>query len=189
MNPELITILKNNGLAIVATDTLYGVLGNAQSEAVVQRIYELKGRDENKPFIILIPDIASLAQFGVEISDAEKEKLLQWWPASLTVILSVAEDKQEQFSYLHRGTNELAFRMPHKELLLELLKETGPLVAPSANPQGKEPAHTIEEARDYFGDKVDHYEDEGRVEGLASTIIRLKDGEITVIRQGSVSVF
>ena len=136
MDAELIDILKNNGIAIVATDTLYGVLGNAHSEAVVQHIYELKGRDENKPFIILIPDIKSLFQFGAVLSDTEKQKLAQYWPGAVTVILPLTERGQEKFAYLHRGTNELAFRMPGKQSLLELLKRAGPLVAPSANPQG-----------------------------------------------------
>jgi len=188
MNAELINILKNNGIAIVATDTLYGVLGNAHSEAVVQHIYELKGRDEDKPFIILIPDIGSLAQFGAVLSNTEKQKLAQYWPGAVTVIVPLAEAWREKFAYLHRGTNELAFRMPGKQSLLDLLKETGPLVAPSANPQGKEPAHTINEAQTYFGDEVDFYQDGGTVAGLPSTIIRLKDQHITIIRQGAVSV-
>jgi L-threonylcarbamoyladenylate synthase len=188
MSTELIEILKNNGLAIVTTDTLYGVLGNARSEQVVQRIYDLKGRDENKPFIVLIPSIESLQHFGIALSDFEREKVSQWWPGPVTVILPLPENYQKHFSYLHRGTNELAFRIPAKESLLELLKQTGPLVAPSANPQGKEPANTIEEARAYFGNGIDVYEDAGRVEGLPSTIVRLKDSQIKVIRQGAVSV-
>ncbi len=78
--------------------------------------------------------------------------------------------------------------MPDKSELIELLKETGPLVAPSANPQGKPPAKTIDEAQAYFGDSVDHYEDAGVVEGEPSTIISFQNGEMTVIRQGAVRI-
>ncbi len=188
MEQNVVTILKSNGIAVVATDTLYGILGAAYNEAVVRRIYELKGRDENKPFIILIPTIETLTQFGIVLSDSEKEKMSQWWPAPLTVILPIPEDRQEQFSYLHRGTNEIAFRMPDKGSLRALLQETGPLVAPSANPQGQAPAQTIEMAKEYFGDNVDYYADEGEVQGQPSTIIRLHNGAITLIRQGVYSI-
>ena len=172
----------------MATDTLYGVLGNALHRDAVERIYEVKGRDENKPFIILIPSIETLSQFGIALGDDEKIFLQKYWPGPITVILPVPEEYQEQFLYLHRGTNELAFRLPAKESLQNLLKETGSLVAPSANPQGLQPALTIQEAKDYFGDTVDYYEDAGRVEGLPSTIVRITHGKITVIRQGAITV-
>jgi L-threonylcarbamoyladenylate synthase len=188
MNTAIVTTLKNNGIAIAATDTLYGILGVASSEAVVQRIYDLKGRDEHKPFIILISNIEDLLGFGVVLSEFEKQKLLQWWPGAVTVIMSIAESKRESSRYLHRGTNELAFRLPAKPSLVELLKETGPLVAPSANPQGQEPSYTIAEAKAYFGNSVDYYEDEGEVRGIASTIVRFHNGQIELIRQGSVSL-
>ncbi len=188
MNEFLITTLAHNGLAIIATDTLYGIVGKATEKEVVEHIYEVKGRDENKPFIILVPSIATLETFGVLLTDNDREKISQWWPGPVTVILPVAPAYQEALSYLHRGTNELAFRMPGKPSLIELLQHTGPLVAPSANPQGKEPAHTMAEAKEYFGDAIAYYEDEGEVHGLPSTIVRLQNGEITVIRQGAISV-
>jgi L-threonylcarbamoyladenylate synthase len=188
MSEELATVLNNDGIAVAATDTLYGVLGSARSEEVVERIYKIKGRDEVKPFIVLVPSIEVLKEFGVELSQGDTDTLDAFWPGALTVILPVAEKDRERLSYLHRGTDELAFRLPAKEPLLELLQETGPLVAPSANLQGMEPAHTIEEAQAYFGNAVDWYEDGGEVTGLPSTIVRMHDGEMTVVRQGSVSV-
>ncbi|HTH92904.1 MAG TPA: L-threonylcarbamoyladenylate synthase [Candidatus Paceibacterota bacterium] len=185
---DLISVLKNNNIAIVATDTLYGILGNAFNKETVERIYDVKGRDENKPFIVLIPAIETVSQFGATLTDDNKAFLEKYWPGPLTVILPISPEYQEQFSYLHRGTNELAFRLPAKQSLQELLRQTGPLVAPSANPQGLSPAFTVEEAKNYFGDGIDYYQDEGRVEGLPSTIVRISNGEITVIRQGSISI-
>jgi L-threonylcarbamoyladenylate synthase len=188
MNTEIFHTLTNNGIAVIATDTLYGVLGNASNVAVVQRIYDLKGRDEHKPFIILISTIESLKDFDVVLTDKDMQVLNRLWPAPVTVIVPLSREGQQKFSYLHRGTNELAFRLPAKQSLVELLKETGPLVAPSANPQGQEPAHTIEDARAYFGNKIDIYGDEGKIDGIASTIIQLDNGKITIIRQGAVTV-
>lgn len=188
MNFKLITTLKDGGIAVLATDTLYGIVGSALHKETVERIYEIKGRDENKPFITLIPSIETLSDFGITPTDNEKAFLQKYWPGPVTVILPLPQEYQERFAYLHRGKNELTLRLPAKEALHHLLIETGPLVAPSANPQGLPPALTIEEAKNYFGDKIDHYEDEGRVESLPSTIVKLSNGQITLIRQGAVSV-
>ena len=188
MTTTLAEILVQEKIAIMATDTLYGIVGRALCESVVSRIYEVKGRDENKPFIILIPTIETLKDFGIVLSEKETEKIETLWPGSVTIILPLPLDRIERFSYLHRGTNTLAFRMPDSSELIELLKEMGPLVAPSANPQGKPPAKTIDEARAYFGDSVDHYEDAGVVAGEPSTIISFQNGEMAVIRQGTTRI-
>lgn len=188
MTASVAEILLQEKIAIIATDTLYGIVGRALSERVVNRIYEVKGRDENKPFIILIPSIETLKDFGIILSKEEKEKIETVWPGPVTIILQLPAETEVQFLYLHRGTHTLAFRMPYKGDLIELLKETGPLVAPSANPQGKSPATTIDEARGYFGEVVDHYEDGGMIQGEPSTIITLENGEVRVIRQGAVRI-
>ena len=64
--------------------------------------------------------------------------------------------------------------------MIDLLKETGPLVAPSANPEGEIPAKNIEEARKYFGNKVDFYIDEGKIISEPSTLVRIDEDEIKV---------
>jgi len=74
----------------------------------------------------------------------------------ITVVLNLRDRRKHR--YLHRGTGTLAFRIPSKDKLIELLKKTGfPVVAPSANPEGKKPAVDINEAIRYFGDKIDLY--------------------------------
>ncbi|MEO5646013.1 MAG: L-threonylcarbamoyladenylate synthase [Candidatus Paceibacterota bacterium] len=188
MNQDLIQVLNSNSIAVLATDTIYGVVASAHSTDAVARLYEIKGRDEGKPFIILIPSIDSLADFGVVLSAEDRTMLTTIWPNAVTVILPVDISQQEKFTYLHRGTNELAFRLPAKESLRVLLEQTGSLVAPSANPQGLSPAKTIAEARAYFANTVDFYEDGGAVEGNASTIVSLKNGTLTILRQGAVTI-
>ena len=69
--------------------------------------------------------------------------------------------------------------------MLDLLKQTGPLVAPSVNPEGQSPAKNIAEARKYFGDKVDFYQDGGRLGSLSSTVISVSDGVHKVVRFGA----
>ena len=81
----------------------------------------------------------------------------------------------------------LAFRLPKDKFVLQILKETGPLVAPSANPEGLPPAENLKQAREYFGDKVFYY-GRGGLQGAPSTLVSLNDGKVGVLRQGAVKI-
>ncbi len=184
MQKELIASLQKGNLAVIPTDTLYGLIGLALSKRAVSSIYTLKGRNEKKPLIILISNISELELFDVSVDAAAKKVLKEVWPGKVTVILPV---KGKKFEYLHRGTNSLAFRLPDVAKLRALIKKTGPLVAPSANPEGLPPAESIEEARKYLGEKV-MYVDGGKIKGKASTIVRLTENGFEILRQGSVKI-
>ena len=180
---KIVDILKNDGIGVMPTDTLYGVVGSAFSVNAVKKIYNIKGRDDKKAFIILIDSISTLKKFGFEIDDNLKRTLKKFWPGKVSIILSLPKDNLEKFNYLHRGEDSLAFRFPNKESLINILRRTGPLVAPSANTEGKEPALNVAEAKEYFGDKVDFYLAEGMLKSKPSALIKInEDGKIEVLR-------
>ncbi len=175
-------ILKEGGVGIIPTDTLYGIVAAAPSEVAVMRVYELKQRAPTKPCIILISSLEDLALFGIRLSEARRKVLSQYWPGPVSIIFSCGKNVPE---YLHRGTCTLAFRLPNDAGLIALLRESGPLIAPSANPEDLPPATTVEEAKKYFGSNVDFYTDAGEKIGAPSTIIALDEqGNITMIREG-----
>ncbi len=173
--------LKDGKPVVIKTETLYGILGNALNKNTVEYIYKIKGRKTNKPFIILISSINDLKKFGIAPNEIERRLLAL---RGLTVVLYINNPK---FRYLHRGTNSLAFRIPAKENLLELLRRLDfPLVAPSCNPEGKEPAKNVEEAIKYFGEKIPIYIDEGEnLNTKPSTIIKIKDNQVNILREGN----
>ena len=177
-------ILKNGGVGVIPTDTIYGIVGSALNKKTVERIYELRKRNFKKPMIVLISSINDLKLFGIKINLKVKRILSKIWPNKVSVILSC---KNKKFSYLHRGTDSLAFRFPKNKKLISFLKKTGPLVAPSANWESCEPSKSIKEARRYFKDKVDFYIDSGSKTSLPSTLIRVDKGEIGVIREGAMN--
>lgn len=177
---EIILKIKKDGIGILPTDTLYGIVGSAFSRRAVERIYEVKNRNPKKALIILISSIKDLEKFGIKINKELAKILEKFWPGKVSVILPCPYKK---FEYLHRGTKSLAFRLPNKKFLLEILKKTGPLVAPSANPEGFIPAENITEAKKYFGDSVDFYISEGKKNGKASKLISIdKYGAIEILR-------
>ncbi|MDE1919587.1 MAG: threonylcarbamoyl-AMP synthase [Patescibacteria group bacterium] len=173
---------KQGSVGVIPTDTLYGIVASAFSEEAVERVYTLKKRTPAKPCIILIPSSAYLVQFGVVLTAERQNLLSRYWPGPVSVVLPCGDDVPE---YLHRGTHTLSFRVPDNAALTQFLRESGPLIAPSANPEGMPPAKTIEEAKKYFGDQVDFYLDGGTCTGMPSTVIALDENNTpTIIREG-----
>jgi len=182
---NLIKIIKSGGAGVLPTDTLYGLVGLALSKKAVEKIYKIRKRNPKKPCIILISEINDLKLFGIKLQKAQKEFLEKYWPGEVSVVL---ECNNKKFEYLHRGTKTLALRMPKKESLRKLISKTGPILAPSANSEDSKPAFIISEAKEYFGEDVDFYVNAGRLEKKPSTLVRLKDGEVEVLRQGKIKI-
>ncbi len=182
VNEKVAKLLSEGCIGVLPTDTIYGLVGSALSREAVARIYRVRRRNPKKPFIILIASFGDLVRFGVAVSTKTRKMLHKLWPGKVSVILPCAS---KRFSYLHRGTKTVAFRLPAKAGLRALLRKTGPLVAPSANLEGWPPSRTVAEARKYFGRKVDFYLDSGRLFSRPSTLVALENGSFIVKRRGA----
>ncbi len=181
--------LRHGGIGVLPTDTIYGIVGSVLNKESVLRIYKVRRRNPKKPMIVLVGSMSDLARFGIVLSPKIKKVLKKIWPGAVSVVLDIAAPSaKKKFSYLHRGTGTLAFRMPKLASLRALLQETGPLVAPSANFEGRPSAKTVQEAKKYFGDTVDFYVDTGRRSAKPSTLIKIERDGIVVLRQGSAKV-
>ncbi len=178
---KIIGVLNTpGGVVVMPTDTVYGLIGRAFDKEAVDRIYTLKSRTPGKPLIVLIADMSDLDKFSIKLDDADKMIIKKIWPGPF----SVAIEMNEAFSYLS-SNGKLAVRLPDNDLLREIIRQTGPLVAPSANLQAMPTATTIEEAKQYFGEMVDLYVDSGEIlEGEPSTLITIENGGIKILRQG-----
>ena len=185
---EIVKILKKGGVGILPTDTIYGIHCVASNKEAVERVYETRQRDSDKPCIILISDMQQIELFGIGLFDKTKNFFKKIWPGRVSIIIPISREKQEEFEFLHRGEGSLAFRMPDLEIAREIVDQTGPLISTSANLQGQPPAKNIAEAKKYFGDKVDFYFDIGELESVPSTLAEIKDGKINVLRRGEVDL-
>jgi L-threonylcarbamoyladenylate synthase len=170
--------LAEGELVVLPSDTLYGLAASATSPSAVSRVYDIRRREHHKPVITLVSDIQDLANFQVEIAPRTKNVLNKVWPGPVSVI--VAADGPA-LAYIHRGTNSIAFRVPNKPVLRDLIRRVGPVVAPSANLAGDVPATSVEEAYAYFGDAV-WYLDEGPLTGAASALVDIRGDELKVLR-------
>ncbi|HUC96603.1 MAG TPA: L-threonylcarbamoyladenylate synthase [Candidatus Saccharimonadales bacterium] len=183
--PDIINTIKKGGVGVIPTDTIYGLVGLALNQDSIQRMYEIKGRDQSKPFIILISSTKELELFGIQLNEGQRVFLKKYWPGKLSVIIPFVG---EGLDYLSRGHNTLTFRTPNNTRLINLLEQTGPLAAPSANPEGRPPATNKSEILGYFDDKIDFIVDKETITDSASTLVDLSNVEPVVLRQGDVKI-
>ena len=174
---------RPGAVGVIPTDTVYGLVARAADQAAVQRLYDLKKR-ESKPGTVIAASLDQLA--GLGIKSRYVKAVAQYWPGPVSVIVPVADPA---LGYLHQGKQSLAVRLPDAEQLRKLLETTGPLLTTSANQPGQPTAETIEAAKAAFGVAVDFYADGGDMSGRqASTIIRIVDDAVEIIRQGAVKI-
>ena len=167
--------IKKGRIGVIPTDTIYGIVCSTMKKKSVEKLYKIRKRDSKKPMIILISSLKDLNLFSIKIDKKITDK---YWPGKVSIIVPV-----EKLEYLHRGKNSLAFRLPDNKALIKLIKISGPIVAPSANTEGDKPAETIEEAKEYFKDKIDFYVDCGKLKSKPSKIISLLNNNIEIIRK------
>lgn len=175
---NIVEILRNDGVGVIATDTVYGIVVRLLSPTAVERIYEVKHSDAKRPVGTILT--ASAGQLRGIVDDDYITKATAYWPGPTSVILPVGDE----LDYAHKGLGSLPFRVPADPELIKLLEQTGPLATSSANLPSQPPAVTVDQAKDYFGDAVDFYDDGGDLsDRKPSRIINLLDnGEIQEIR-------
>jgi L-threonylcarbamoyladenylate synthase len=179
---DALAILDDGGVGVIPTDTVYGLIARAFDPRAVRRLYALKHR-EHKPGTVIAANLDQLIQLGV--SELYLRQVEKWWPNPLSVITPAGP----HLAYLHVGLDSLPVRIPKDTRIQAFLEQSGPLLTSSANQPGEPPAATVEEAKGYFGTDVDFYMDGGDLsDKVPSTIIRVSEGKIEVLRQGSVEL-
>lgn len=178
LNDEsVVNCLLSGGVVAARTDTLYGLLAKAGDEAAVEKVYQIKGRDADKSPIVLIADRTQLYdQPSLELSRLMDKK----WPGKISIIAPSINAPD----WLKRSNQSVAYRLPDDDKLRQLIFSTGPLIAPSANPQGELPAASVDQAKNYFGEQVGVYVDGGVVDDDSpSQLLRvLDDGSVERLR-------
>jgi tRNA threonylcarbamoyl adenosine modification protein (Sua5/YciO/YrdC/YwlC family) len=192
--------LGRNELAVIPTDTVYGIAADAFSASGVAALLKAKGRDRQSPPPVLIGTIETMHALAETIPDVAMRLAQTFWPGALTMIFKA----QPSLTWdLGETKGTVALRMPDHKIALALLQETGPLAVSSANLTGQPAATTCQQAENYLGSSVSVYLDGGNSpKAEASTIIDMTDledsydaegnlvttGSIRVIRRGALSL-
>ena len=177
---EAITCIKNEEVVGIPTETVYGIGVDPLSQAAVDKIFNLKEREENKPLSILVHSFHDLIKLKIISKVPEIVEL--YWPGPLTIIVESELNFADGVGT--KNPNSIGVRVPDNELTLELLKKTGPLAVTSANISGQEDITNERDAEALFGDKIGHYLQGSALHGSGSTIVDFRDEEFKVIREG-----
>jgi L-threonylcarbamoyladenylate synthase len=171
----------------VPTETVYGLAADARDSAAVARIYAAKGRPDFNPLIVHVPSLAVAEKLGV-VGDAERALAEAFWPGPLTLVVPRSHDCPVA-SIATAGLDTIAIRVPAHRAMRALLETTGaPLAAPSANASGRvsptKAAHVLASLNGRIALVID---DGPTHAGVESTIARVKDGAVEVLRPGPVT--
>jgi L-threonylcarbamoyladenylate synthase len=177
---KAIACIKNEEVVGIPTETVYGIGVDPLSQAAVDKIFNLKEREENKPLSILVHSFHDLIKLKIISKVPEIVEL--YWPGPLTIIVESELNFADGVGT--KNPNSIGVRVPDNELTLELLKKTGPLAVTSANISGQEDITNERDAEALFGDKIGHYLQGSALHGSGSTIVDFRDEEFKVIREG-----
>ena len=175
--------IKNGGIVIFPTDTVYGIGCDPYNEDAIERIYELKNRDSTKPLPILGYSKRFLENI-VEFDETTNRIAEKFWPGRLTIVLPLKDNRLQKLS---RGTNTLAVRVPNNKCVLAFLKKCELIVGTSANISGREPFTNPQNIENELIN-CDIFLNDGIIQSSGpSTVIKIENGEIKILRSGDIS--
>lgn len=182
---EAAALLRQGQLVSFPTETVYGLGANALDPSAVAKIYERKGRPATSPLIVHVSS-AEMAKTLTSEWPAEAEQLSQtFWPGPLTLVLP---RKNIVPDIVTAGLNTVGIRVPGHPIALELIRQTGlPLAAPSANRFMQLSPTTVEHVLAGLGDDLPIIDGGQCSVGIESTVVRIADGQVTLLRPGGIS--
>lgn len=176
-------IIARGGIIAFRTDTFYGLGADPFNAGAVRKVKDLKGREENKPILVLISDVEQLGRLIETRSPAFDELAKEFWPGALTII---GKATGRLPSELTSGTKTVGVRLPDDDRVCTLVSACGgALTATSANSAGELPARTAEEVTKYFGERIDLIVDGGETKtDQPSTVVDASGGKVKLVREG-----
>jgi len=186
--PELIAeaarVLKEKGVVIYPTETLYGLGANPLSPEAMKRLYAIKGRAAAKPIPFLIKDHEMLGALVEAVPPLGRELMERYWPGPLTLIFRARKGLPAPL----RGKNgTIALRISSSPVARRIVEAMdAPLTSTSANLAGGEDIIDGRQLAQLFGNQVDLILDSGKVRGTGSTVIDLTVSPVRIVREGMI---
>ena len=183
---EATAAMRKGELAVLPTDTVYGVAADAFTPEAVTALLAAKGRGRQMPPPVLVGSRRAARALVEDVNASGNDLIDEFWPGGLTLVFRAAPSLVWDLGDT-KGT--VAVRMPLQPVALDLLRETGPLAVSSANLTGSPPATTAGDAQSQLGDAVSVYLDDGPCAGdVPSTIVDLTGPVPRLLRRGVIPV-
>lgn len=181
---KLRTILESGGAVVLPTETVYGLFAQALNEDAVNRVYQLKQRPRDKAMNLNVSNLNDIYFFSQNPPFFLEKLYNSFMPGPLTIILKA--NKNVPF-WVNSGLDTVGFRLPKHEKTLQLIRETGPLIGPSANVSGRESGKEFTKLLSQFSEKLEGVADDNALTGIDSTILDLSGPKARILRQGAIS--
>ena len=180
-------LVQTGGLVAFPTESFYGLGADALDADAIGRVFEVKGRPESKPLLVLVDSVDMVARLTTRIGAGAQDLMRRHWPGPLTLVLEAAAVVP---AALTAGSGTVGVRMPGHAVARALVRASGrPITAPSANPSSAAPPVTAEAVRDYFDGLVEMILDGGATAGGAgSTVADCTRWPPRILRQGPVII-
>ncbi|HBP00207.1 MAG: Translation factor SUA5 [Candidatus Uhrbacteria bacterium GW2011_GWF2_41_16] len=191
MTDHALRILSLGGVVAFPTETAYALGADATNDSAVERIFLIKGREEEKTVPLIASSLEMVERYAI-LSQTLQQLANQYWPGPLTLILPV-RDNHHLAPQVVRMNGTIAIRVSSHPLVHDWSQKLGvPIVSTSANRSGEPTCYSINEVKQSFLNKVyqpDFFWDGGILPiRKPSTIIMEKEGKIVVLRQGEIFV-
>lgn len=183
---EAAQLIRSGELVAFPTETVYGLGADALNPQASKKIYAAKGRPSDNPLIVHIAKFEDLEEIAKEVPQEAKKLADAFWPGPLTMIVN----KNEKVPYeTTGGMDTVAIRMPDHPAALELIRQSGCLIAaPSANTSGRPSPTLAEHVAEDLGGRIPMILDGGEVGiGIESTIIDLTEKIPMILRPGYIT--
>ena len=183
LSRQVASVLQRSGLVAIPTETFYGLGVNPFDARALDRLRAVKGREDEKPILVLVASINDLSAFVEQVSPAASLLIEGFWPGPLTILFPARASLPRA---LTAGTGLVGMRLSSCRPLCELLTRVGPLTGTSANRAGAAPARTAEAVQQALGDAVDLILDAGPTPGgLPSTVVDAHHS-LRIVREGAI---
>ena len=176
--------LRGGGVAVVPTDTVYGLAARPADADAVQSVYRIKGRPGGMHLPVLAASVAQVRALGVAFTPVAEALARRWWPGPLTLAFGFAAHLDRP-AWLD-GRSEVAVRIPDHDYLRALLEQTGVLVVTSANPHGAPTPRRAQDVAACLGSTVALMVDGGELHDVPSTLVNVNGPEASVEREGAL---
>ena len=181
---RIVSEINLGNLVITPTDTVYGIMADSMNYNAIKKVYEAKNRDYSKPLILLVSNKSMLYEYVDSVNDIEKELIDKYMPGRLTIILK----KNNKISDLvSAGSDYVGIRIPDNEDLVTIIDKLGrPVISTSANISGNDTIKSIDMIDKKLLDKISYIEDGGVIDSKSSTIVKVIDNKVNIIRVGEL---
>jgi L-threonylcarbamoyladenylate synthase len=176
--------LRAGGVALLPTDTVYGLAVRPDDDAAIDRIYQLKNRPRDRNLPIMVAASFDLGSIGVQVNEAAARLMASpLVPGALTLALGI--DAARAPNWLS-GRKEVAIRIPRSDFMLAVLEQTGPLMVTSANAHGQPTAHRVADIVQGLHGEPDVVVDGGELPDVPSTLINCRAAPPVIEREGVI---